>query len=78
MNSRFKKNFSVPRLSDEQAKRQGRVSQAAFLALGQSGAISFLNGHDESLGGRPLDLAIASDEGLAAVELALATHKTVA
>nr|WP_255326585.1 hypothetical protein [Sphingobium sp. EM0848] len=62
-------------MSDEQAKRQGRVSQAAFLTLGQADAISFLNGHDESLGGRPLDLAIASDEGLAAVELVLATRK---
>lgn len=77
MNSRFSKNSSVPRLSAEQAERQGRVSRAAFLALGQADAISFLNGHDEGLGGRPLDLAVASAEGLAAVESVLATRKAV-
>lgn len=73
MNSRFKKSFNGPRLSAEQAERQGRVSRSAFLALGQADAISFLNGHNDGLGGRPIDLAIESPEGLAAVEAALAT-----
>lgn len=76
MNSRFKKSFNGPRLSPEQAERQGRISNAAFLALGQAEAIRFLNGHDDGLGGRPLDLAIESNDGLAAVERAIETLKT--
>lgn len=75
MNTRFKKSFNGPRLSPEQAERQGRVSSAAFLALGQANAIAFLNTHDEALGGRPLDLAIESREGLAVVERAIAALK---
>ncbi len=57
-----------PRLSPEQAARQGRISQLAIAQLGAQNAILFLNGHDEKLGGRPLDFAIASVEGLEAAE----------
>ncbi|MET0363020.1 MAG: hypothetical protein ABW169_00060 [Sphingobium sp.] len=62
-------------LSPDQAKRQGQVSQKAFLTLGQARAIAFLNGHDAELCGRPLDLAIQSQEGLGAVERLLETLK---
>jgi hypothetical protein len=34
-------------------------------------AVSFLNQHHSDLGGRPLDIATASDAGLSAVEAAL-------
>jgi hypothetical protein len=71
VSDQFRKRLSGPRLSTEQAVRQGRISQLAFVALGQAGAIAFLNGHDDELGGRPLDLAVKSAEGLAAVEYAL-------
>lgn len=74
LNKGFRKSFNGPRLTPDQAERQGRVSQAAFLALGQAEAIAFLNGHDDVLGGRPLDLAIDSPEGLAAVEDVLLTR----
>lgn len=60
-----------PRLSPEEAARQGRISQAAIAHLGAQAAIAFLNGHDDALGGRPIDLAIASVEGLAAAEQSL-------
>lgn len=69
----FAKKFGAPRLSAEEAARQGRATQLAFATFGNSeGAIAFLNTQDDALGGRPLDLAIASPEGLAAVEGALA------
>lgn len=53
-----------PRLSPEQAARQGGISQRAIAMLGAEQAIAFLNGHDAELGGRPLDLAIESVQGL--------------
>lgn len=72
MNRPFAKRFNAPRLSPEQAERQGRVSKCAIEALAGADAIAFLNSHDEDLGGRPLDVAVASDEGLARVEQAIA------
>lgn len=62
---------NAPRLSAEQAARQGRISQLAIARLGPQGAIAFLNGNDEKLGGRPLDLAIKSAEGLRVAEQCL-------
>jgi len=63
----------APRLSTEQAKRQGVVVRLACDAMNGAGtAIAFLNCHDVTLGGRPIDLAIASPEGLAAVQAAIA------
>lgn len=76
MKQPFAKRFNAPRLSPEQAVRQGRASQSALAALGQFDAvIGFLNTHDETLGGRPLDVAMASDAGLSAVESLLAARK---
>lgn len=61
----------VPLASDV-AARQGRAASLAFAAFGERDAVmAFLNTHDDTLGGRPIDLAIASPEGLAAVEAAL-------
>lgn len=73
MNAPFKRRSDTPRLTPEQAARQGRAATLAFQRLGESAAvIAFLNTHDEALGGRPIDLAVASDEGLRAVESAIA------
>jgi hypothetical protein len=58
-------------LSQAQADRQGRISRLAFTALGGPDAIAFLNAEHATLGARPLDLAIASDEGYTAVAEAL-------
>lgn len=71
----FRKQFVASRLSPVSAERQGRAVKLAFEALGRDDATEFLNGHDAALGGRPLDLAVASAEGLAAVERAIAARK---
>ena len=78
MNKAFKSRFNAPRLSPEEAERQGRISRLAFAVLGREGAIAFLNTHDESLGGRPIDLAVQSVDGAAAVKTALNNHTPAA
>jgi uncharacterized protein (DUF2384 family) len=60
-----------PVLSPAEGKRQGRAVRAAQ-ALGDVAAVrAFLNFPHESLGGRPIDLAVASEAGMAAVEAAI-------
>ncbi len=71
MNKPFAKRFNGPRLTPEEAARQGQASTLAFRVLGKDAAILFLNSHDDALNGRPIDLAVSSAEGLAAVEQAL-------
>ncbi|QJU60132.1 DUF2384 domain-containing protein [Sphingomonas sp. AP4-R1] len=69
MKSSFRKNPAVPHLTREQAARQSRVSRLAFETLRKPGtAVTFLNAHNDALEGRPIDLAIASDDGLIRVE----------
>ncbi|GGE91621.1 MULTISPECIES: hypothetical protein [Sphingomonas] len=73
MNRPFRKRFDGVRLSPEAAERQGRVTRLAFEALRDSAkVVAFLNTEDADLGGRPIDLAVASPEGLATVERAIA------
>ena len=67
----FRKKFTAVRLPADSAARQGRVATFAFEKLGREGATEFLNTFDEALGGRPLDLAVASADGLRAVEEAI-------
>jgi len=58
-----------PALTPDQRRRQARIVRLAMDTLGSADAIKgFLNDRHEGLGGRPLDLALASDEGLAAAE----------
>jgi hypothetical protein len=73
MSSRiFRKSASGPVLSPAQFARQGRAVRAASAALTDMDAVRvFLNSHHAGLHGRPLDLAVASDAGLAAVETAI-------
>ena len=69
----FRKRFTENRLSPESAARQGRITMLAWEKLGGTDAArEFLNSFDEALGVRPLDLAVASTEGLDAVEKAIA------
>ena len=64
----FRKTTRV-KLDPDHARRQGEITKLAFLTLGSSeAAINLLNQPHPDLGGRPLDLATASDEGFAAVE----------
>jgi len=70
--SKFSNRFAGQRLTPEAAARQGRVTQLAWRLLGgRDGAIAYLNAPDETLGGRPLDLAVASEEACQAVEHAI-------
>ena len=68
---KFRKARAGPELSRDAGIRQGRAASAAFTAFGTDGARSFLNAHHHGLGGRPLDLAVASDAGLSSVEAAI-------
>lgn len=67
----FRNRWTGPVLSRDEGKRQGLAANAAFAALGIDGARTFLNSHHKGLRGRPLDLAVASDAGLRAVETAI-------
>ena len=59
-------------LSKDVAKRQGQITSLAFALLGgRDPALAFLNGGNSELGGRPLDLAMASDKGYRLVEQAI-------
>ena len=71
MNMHFRKARTGPVLSRDEGQRQGRVVKTALAALGSADARAFLNAHHDGLRGRPLDLALASDAGLEAVEAAL-------
>jgi hypothetical protein len=73
--NRFRKRFDGVRLSPEAAARQGKAATAAWMALGKEASIEFLNAHNDDLGGRPIDLAVESPEGLAAVEKLLAAKR---
>ena len=71
MADHFRKWSAGPRLASDAAARQGKVLKLAIDALGATGAMAYLNNADPLLDGRPLDLAIASDEGLQLVADAL-------
>jgi uncharacterized protein (DUF2384 family) len=58
----------LPALDPAHARRQGEITRLAFLVLGREEAIAFLNTSHAGLGGRPLDLATASDAGRNRVE----------
>ena len=69
----FRKAKRGPVLSRDESVRQGRAVRSAQAALGSVEAVrAFLNSHDETLSGRPIDLAVASEAGLIAVEAAIA------
>ena len=70
---RFRPRAAGPRLDADAAERQGRVARLAWVSFGgRDGAIAFLNDHHEALGGRPIELAVASETGCAAVERLIA------
>lgn len=79
MRRQFVNRYKTPRLSPEEADRQGRVTLMAFRMLGgRDQAMDFLNTHDPVLAGRPLDLAVASAAGFEAVEQAIAGRAALA
>lgn len=77
MVKRFRRPFTTVRLAPEVAERHGKAVATAFKKFGNVQAVNaFMNHHDEDLGGRPLDIAGASAEGLAAVEQRIAAQTT--
>lgn len=72
----FRKKFTTVRLAPEAVERQSRITMLAWNALGSQAAIEFLNNYSEPLEGRPLDLAVASADGYAAVEHEIAARAT--
>ena len=72
-NSGFRRYRRMVRMPAEEARRQSQVVQTAWKAIGSTvEAMAFLNTHHDQLGARPLELAMASDEGLVEVERILA------
>jgi uncharacterized protein (DUF2384 family) len=68
-----KRAWEAPPLSPEEGKRQGRAAGAAQAAFGSVDEVrAFLNNRHDGLDGRPIDVAIASEAGLIAVEAAIA------
>jgi hypothetical protein len=64
----FRRHNHRPLLAPAAVARQGRVATLVWERLRDSvAAAAFLNTHDTSLGGRPIDLAIADDGGFRAV-----------
>lgn len=65
-----------PVLSRDEGTRQGRAVRAAHAAFGDIEAVrTFLNSHHPDLAARPIDLAVASEDGLARVEAAIAAQR---
>jgi len=59
----FRKARTGPILSHDESVRQGRAVRSAQAALGSVEEVrAFLNSHDETLSGRPIDLAVASEK----------------
>lgn len=64
----FRRHNHGPLLPPAAVARQGRVATLVWERLRDSvAAAEFLNAHDQALGGRPIDLAIADDDGFRAV-----------
>ena len=63
----FRRN-QVKLLAPAAVARQGRVATLVWERLRDNEAVlTFLNAHDAELGARPIDLAIAGDDGIRAV-----------
>jgi hypothetical protein len=70
---RFRRPFSAVRLDPAAAARQGKLASVAYDKFKDFAKVKeFMNAENDTLGGRPIDLAVASPEGLAAVEAFLA------
>lgn len=64
----WKRRLKVSPIPPDHAKRQGAITTTAYLVLGREAAIVFLNTAHSELGGRPIDVAMGSDEGRNRVE----------
>lgn len=65
----FRKSQPTVRFSPQQVSRQNDLIRCAWQNLATKEAvIAFLNTHSQELGGEPLSLAIASEQGLREAE----------
>lgn len=65
----FRKAQPLVRFTPQQVNRQNALMRCAWENLpSKEAVIAFLNTHSKELGGEPLTLAIASEEGLRSVE----------
>lgn len=75
MSFTYRRTRTGPVLSPDEGKRQSRAVRSAQAALGSVDAVrAFLNTHHPSLDARPIDLAVASEAGLIAVEAAISAE----
>lgn len=71
----FRRSGPVVRFTRDQSRRQNELLRDAWDSLKTKEAvIAFLNSHNDALGGEPLSLALASEEGLRVAERALKTQ----
>lgn len=74
---RFRAN-DAKRMEPNAMRRQAALAQSAWHHLRESAAaVTFINTHNVALGARPIDIAVASDEGLLRVLTELKTVSTV-
>ena len=65
----FRKHKPVVRFTPDQSRRQNALMRVAWQDLkSKEAVIAFLNTRNDKLGGEPLTLALASDEGLKSAE----------
>jgi hypothetical protein len=62
----------LPSHAPSEARRQSQITHLTFMLLGRDRAIAFLNEDNPALGGRPLVVATASEQGCASIEAELA------
>ncbi len=71
----FRKSYTKSLLPADAIARQGQITRIAWETMREPGAaIAWLNAQDDTLGGRPIDVATTSAEGFAAVEAAIAAR----
>ena len=65
----FRKSSPIVRFTADQSRRQNDLLRGAWRSFKSKDAvIAFLNTHNEDLGGEPLTLALASDDGPSSAE----------
>jgi len=65
----FRRRSDVPKLAPDQVRRQNDVLQSVWRQFKAPGpVIAFLNSRNEQLQGKPLQIALSSEEGLQKVE----------
>ena len=71
---KFRKYEPTVRFTPDQSRRQNVLLRGVWDSFkSKEAAIAFLNTYDAGLGGEPLVIALASDDGLRSAELLLAS-----